>query len=367
MSAKPWPKTLEITVHLCLWAAVVCFPLLFWGHDHTISFYDLLRFMSMPMVLAVVFYINYCAWVKAYLLRRKTGLFIGLNLLLITLLLLGEHLWHDYISELMIEAGRIPANGKHGPSPWMFLFRNSSMLVLTCGLSVAIRMTSNWYQSEVKRQTLEREHTEMVLKNLKSQLHPHFLFNTLNNIYALIDLNTEKARTALLDLSQLLRYVLKESEHDTVPLSEEISFLQQYIRLMSLRIGSNITLSVDFPNTAKTNNTGRNPQIAPLLFVNLIENAFKHGTHTSSKAFIGISLKWDSVGGVLEFTCSNPILSTVPISKDDTGIGIANLRQRLDFLYPKRYVLELRDEGSVYIVYLAIHIHNKITNETTDK
>lgn len=367
MSAKPWPKTLEITVHLCLWAAVVCFPLLFWGHDHHISFYDLLRFMSMPMVLAVVFYINYCAWVKAYLLQRKLGVFLGLNLLLITMMIFGEHLWHEYISELMRSSGLIPPGGKHGPSPWMFWFRNGSMLILTCGLSVAIRMTSNWYRSEVKRQTLEREHTEMVLKNLKSQLHPHFLFNTLNNIYALIDLNTEKARTALLDLSQLLRYVLKESEHSTVPLSEEIAFLQQYIRLMSLRIGSNITLSVDFPNTTKNGNTGRNPQIAPLLFVNLIENAFKHGTNTTSKAFIGISLKWDAASGVLEFTCSNPILHHSAISKDDTGIGIANLRQRLDYLYPKRHILELRDEGSVYIVYLAIRIHDKITNETDDK
>lgn len=355
MSAKPWPKALEIAVHICLWAMVVCFPLFFWGRDHQISTIDVLRFIAMPVTAAIVFYLNYCAWVKTLLLQKKLGLFIGLNLLLIVAILFGEHLWHEWLINIQCATDGTP-HRHGGPGPWMFALRNSVMLILTCGLSVAIRMTANWYQSEVQRQKLEKEHTEMALKNLKSQLHPHFLFNTLNNIYALVAIDQEKAQTALLDLSKLLRYVLKESEHNTVPLSEEILFLQQYIRLMSLRTGPNVTLTVDFPDP-KALAAKQDPQIAPLLFINLIENAFKYGIPASAKAFINIFMKWDARDGVLEFTCSNPLFDNAPLSSGDTGIGIPNLRQRLEYLYPQRHVFELKQEGSVFMVYLAIRIN----------
>lgn len=352
MSSKPWPKILETTVHLCLWAVIICFPLFFWGRDHQIGLHDLLRFAAMPAACAIVFYTNYCVLVKTYLLQKKLGVFLGLNLALILLVLFGEHLWHEWLNELR-DINPTGVSRKHGPSPLMFAFRNSAMLLLTCGLSVAIRMTANWYQSEMRRQTLEKEHTEMALKNLKSQLHPHFLFNTLNNIYALVAIDQEKAQTALLDLSKLLRYVLKESERNTVPLSDEILFLQQYIRLMSLRIGPNVTLSVDLPDP-KALAAGQDPQIAPLLFINLVENAFKYGVPASAKATIKISMKWDATNGVLEFTCSNPVAETAPLSSGDTGIGIPNLRQRLEYLYPQRHVFELKKDGPVFFVYLQL-------------
>ncbi|MDE6308428.1 MAG: histidine kinase [Bacteroidales bacterium] len=313
----------------------------------------------MPVATAIVFYVNYCVWVKTLLLQKKLGIFLALNLLLIVLVLFGEHLWHEWLFEMQRTATGTPH--KHGgPSPWLFALRNSVILILTCGLSVAIRMTVNWYQSEMQRQTLEKEHTEMALKNLKSQLHPHFLFNTLNNIYALVAIDQEKAQTALLDLSKLLRYVLKESERNTVPLSDEILFLQQYIHLMSLRTGPNVTLTVDFPDP-KTLQAEQDPQIAPLLFINLIENAFKYGVPASAKAFINIFMKWDVQTGVLEFTCSNPICDTTPLSSDDTGIGLSNLRQRLEYLYPQRHVFELKNEGAVFMVYLAIRINAEKT------
>lgn len=349
MSAKTWPKALEVAVHLCLWTIVLCFPFFFWGRDHQLGLYDFLRFAAMPVAFAIVFYTNYCAWVKTYLLQKKLGIFLVLNILLIVLLLFGEYLWHEWLNEL--RRASLPAVADnpakhHGPSPWMFAFRNSAMLILTCGLSVAIRMTANWYQSEMRRQALEKEHTEMALKNLQSQLHPHFLFNTLNNIYALVAIDQEKAQTALLDLSKLLRYVLKESERDTVPLSDEILFLQQYIRLMSLRVGPNVTLSVDFPDPKRLA-AGQDPQIAPLLFINLVENAFKYGVPASAKATINLSMKWDAATGVLEFTCSNPVAETAPLSSGDTGIGIPNLRQRLEYLYPQRHILELKNNGPI--------------------
>lgn len=352
MSSKPWPKALEIAVHLCLWAIIICFPLFFWGRDHQIGLHDLLRFAAMPAACAIVFYTNYCAWVKTCLLQKKLGIFLALNLVLIVCVLFGEHLWHEWLNALRdMDAETVVR--KHGPSPWMFAIRNSTMLVLTCGLSVAIRMTANWYQSEMHRQTLEKEHTEMALKNLKSQLHPHFLFNTLNNIYALVAFDQEKAQTALLDLSKLLRYVLKESERNTVPLSGEILFLQQYIRLMSLRIGPNVTLSIDFPDPKRLA-AGQDPQIAPLLFINLVENAFKYGTPASAKSLIHLSMKWNAANGILEFTCSNPVFDTAPLSSGDTGIGLQNLRQRLEYLYPQRHVFTLKNDGSEFAVYLQL-------------
>ena len=131
---------------------------------------------------------------------------------------------------------------------------------------------------------------------------------------------------------------------------------------MSLRTGPNVTLTVDFPDP-KTLTAEKDPQIAPLLFINLIENAFKHGIPSSAKTFINIFMKWDAQTGILEFTCSNPICDTAPLSSEDTGIGISNLRQRLEYLYPQRHVFELKNEGAVFMVYLAIRTYaGKQTN-----
>lgn len=240
MKSKHWPIGIEIGVQLCLWFLIFSFPLLFWANDHTITLFDFLRFFSTPFCLAIVFYLNYFVLIKKYLLKEKLALFITLNLILICVLLLGIALWHELLSTMLNE--NRPIHAHKGPSPFFFLIRSGSLLVLTCGLSVAIRTTANWYKSQLERQSFEKEKAELVLRNLKNQLHPHFLFNTLNNIYALIKIDPDKAQYSVQNLSKLLRYVLKESELDSIRLSEEITFMLNYISLMSLRLGENVSV-----------------------------------------------------------------------------------------------------------------------------
>lgn len=133
------------------------------------------------------------------------------------------------------------------------------------------------------KQEIEKERTQAELQNLKSQLNPHFLFNTLNNIYALVALNPQQAQYALHSLSQLLRYVLYDNNQQMMPLSKELAFIRSYVELMSLRLSKQVQLEVNLPED------DRGYQVAPLLFIALIENAFKHGVSATEPSFIHIS------------------------------------------------------------------------------
>ena len=184
------------------------------------------------------------------------------------------------------------------------------------------------------------------MQQLRSQIDPHFLFNTLNNIYSLIQIDPAQAQEAVHDLSGMLRYVLYESQKDTVPLAKECEFLNEYVKLMGARLTSGVKLEVSLPSSLS------NRQIAPLLFIPLVENAFKHGISDTDESFIRIELKEDGeyVTCLVENSC---------FPKDDTdrsgsGIGITNLKRRLDLLYPGAYSFEYGRVQSVYRSLLRI-------------
>lgn len=135
----------------------------------------------------------------------------------------------------------------------------------------AIKMTGSWYQMESSRRELEKSRAEAELQNLKSQLNPHFLFNTLNNIYSLIAFSPERAQEAMHDLSRLLRYVLYDSSQPMVPLEKELDFIRNYVELMRIRLPEHVKLTTDI--SAATPET----QVAPLLFISLIEKLSSMG------------------------------------------------------------------------------------------
>lgn len=214
------------------------------------------------------------------------------------------------------------------------------------GIAVAVKMTTEWYNNEAQRKEIEKNQAEAELANLKNQVNPHFLFNTLNNIYSLIQIDPAQAQEAVHDLSGMLRYVLYESQKDTVPLAKECEFLNEYVKLMGARLTSGVKLEVSLPSSLS------NRQIAPLLFIPLVENAFKHGISDTDESFIRIELKEDGeyVTCLVENSC---------FPKDDTdrsgsGIGITNLKRRLDLLYPGAYSFEYGRVQSVYRSLLRI-------------
>ena len=203
---------------------------------------------------------------------------------------------------------------------------------------------------EVKRQLKEEQQkrTEAELEWLKNQLNPHFLFNTLNNISSLVQIDADKAQDAIAQLSDLLRYAMYESRHETVPIQGEVEFMRNYISLMELRCNDKTEVTTTF-------DVKQNMEIAPLLFISLIENAFKHGVSSSRPSKIGISLIQND--DQLVFTCDNTNYPKDDADRSGSGIGLENTRRRLELMYAGRYTWEQSLENDIYHVRISLPPH----------
>jgi len=200
----------------------------------------------------------------------------------------------------------------------------------------------------IKRQLKEEQQkrTEAELEWLKNQLNPHFLFNTLNNISSLVQIDADKAQDAIAQLSDLLRYAMYESRHEMVPIQGEVEFMRNYISLMELRCNDKTTVNYQLSIVNYQLN------IAPLLFISLIENAFKHGVSSSRPSKIDISLKQED--DQLVFTCDNTNYPKDDADRSGSGIGLENTRRRLELMYQGRYTWEQSLENDIYHVRITI-------------
>ena len=213
-------------------------------------------------------------------------------------------------------------------------------------------MSARWTQAEAARKEAERNRSEAELKNLRNQLNPHFLLNTLNNIYALIAFDTDKAQQAVQELSKLLRYVLYDNQQTYVPLGKETDFIRNYIELMRIRLSSNVqmTTQIDILPDSRT-------LIAPLIFISLIENAFKHGTSNDRPSFIRIDIH--ERGGELVCRIRNSCFPKTASDRSGSGIGLKNLSKRLEMIYPQRHTFEYGERGGTYTALLRIKLHER--------
>lgn len=272
-----------------------------------------------------------------------------MNILLILMVNMVLHFSHESLIEpheivIKVDSADIP------PPPRMrHIWTHFIMLNLVVGSSIAIRMNSRWHYAEKKLLEVKREKTEAELKNLKYQMNPHFLLNTLNNIYALIEFDSRKAQNAVQELAKLLRHVLYENHSAKIPLKRELEFIKNYIALMQIRLLPSVKVSVNL-------DAGEIPIfIEPLLFISLIENAFKHGVSPTEKSFISISIQGYPDGRVIcEIKNSNfPKNST---DKSGSGIGLAQLSSRLELTYPGNYewIKEISDDGHTYFSRITI-------------
>ena len=187
---------------------------------------------------------------------------------------------------------------------------------------------------DVRRQLEEekQKHTEAELAWLKNQINPHFLFNTLNNISSLTQIDPDQAQDSIAQLSDLLRYTMYETNKPLVPIQGEVDFMRNYIDLMKLRCNERAVVNTQFTID------NAQQEVAPLLFISLIENAFKHGLSSSRDSRIDISLTQEE--STLTFTCDNTNYPKDDADRSGSGIGIENTRRRLDLLYPRRYQWE---------------------------
>ena len=333
-------------IHIVGWGILICSPLFFTGRSGVNSVEDYVRGIIVPLSYMSIFYINYVWLIKRFLFRRQTGRFLCCNVLLILAVMGLVHLCMTYaIPDQMI--GPPHAHPRPLRDVIGFYLINVMIYSLVAGLSVAIRMTNGWYQVEANQRELERERAEAELSNLKSQLNPHFLFNTLNNIYSLIAFSPEKAQEAVHDLSRLLRYVLYESNQPLVPIEKDLDFLRNYIELMRIRLPRHVDLQTDIEAATP------GVMIAPLLFISLVENAFKHGVSNSQPSFIQITIR--QAGDAVSCSIRNSYFPKSAGDKSGSGIGLSNLEKRLSLLYPECYHLAYGKEGENYVAHLVIH------------
>ena len=331
-------------IHIVGWGILICSPLFFTGRSGVNSVEDYVRGIIVPLSFMSIFYINYIWLIKRFLFRRETRWFLLCNVLLILTMMGLVHLCMTYAipDEMMKHPHPRPLRDEIG-----FHAINVAIYSLVTGLSVAIRMTNGWYQVEANQRELERERAEAELSNLKSQLNPHFLFNTLNNIYSLIAFSPEKAQEAVHDLSRLLRYVLYESNQPLVPIEKDLDFLRNYIELMRIRLPRHVDLQTDIEAATP------GVMIAPLLFISLVENAFKHGVSNSQPSFIQITIR--QAGDTVSCSIRNSYFPKSAGDKSGSGIGLSNLEKRLSLLYPECYHFTYGKEGENYVAHLVIH------------
>lgn len=220
--------------------------------------------------------------------------------------------------------------------------------LLIAGFNTAIAVTNRWFTEEQARKEVEKEHMKSELAFLQNQISPHFFMNTLNNIHALIEADQKLAQNAVLKLSEMMRYLLYESGRGTTTLKREIEFLRSYVKLMQLRVDDSVKVSFELPEDYN------NVSLPPLLFISFIENAFKHGVSYREPSALSFKLLQERDN--LIFISENNITSfrNSDVMTKHGGIGLENIRKRLDLLYKGTQQLIIEDTGQKFKVTLII-------------
>lgn len=344
-------RIIEALINIIGWGIVFAFPFVMMTRSgFTITWMEYLRHGSIvPLSFLIVFYCNYCFLIPRYLFEGRIRQYLLLNILLIACVTAGVHFWQEYAFHTYAKADG--ESQRHiGPPKWIFIMRDFFSMILTVGLSAAIRLSGRWVQVEAARREAEKSRTEAELKNLRNQLNPHFLLNTLNNIYALIAFDTDKAQTAVQELSRLLRHVLYDNQQNFVTLGKEMDFIKNYIALMRIRLSSNVTVETRFDIRPDSPT-----EIAPLIFISLIENAFKHGISPTEPSHIRIYFSEN----VHEVRCeiTNSYHPKSEADKSGSGIGLEQVGKRLELTYPGRYEWKhgISEDGKEYKSVLTIN------------
>ena len=217
-------------------------------------------------------------------------------------------------------------------------------VVLLMGMNLGVKYYFKEEQDAEERQELDKKNLEQRLQYLRYQVNPHFFMNTLNNIHALVDIDPEKAKTTIVELSKMMRYILYEGSNRLIPVQREMQFLNNYVLLMRLRYPDKVAITFDAPSAVP------DLLLPPLLLIIFVENAFKHGISYCNDSFINISFRIE--GGRLVFKCRNS--KNMNRNCEKGGLGLVNVRKRLDLLFAQNYRLDITDGADVYEVTLSL-------------
>lgn len=320
-------------------------PTLDWG--------VLWHLVKMLLPFFLLFLINNCVLIPFYLLKNRFWQYFLLAGGAV--LLLWGYQWINFAGSM----AHMPPRGMMPPPHIRPLIPLPLVLDITCdilvvGCNLAVALMFRRFDDKLEKESLMKTNAENQLAYLKAQINPHFYMNMLNNIHGMIEIDPEKAQGMVIDMSNLMRYMIYDSSKPLIGLDNEVAFLRNYLRLMRQRYPENlVTITATFPDDSVM----KQVSIPPLLFLVFIENAFKHGISYREPSFVNVAIEVSD--RFVNFSCSNSNHGSKP--DKSTGIGLQNIGKRLALIYGDNASLQLHTTDNAFIVNLSIPIH-----ETTD-
>lgn len=316
-------------------------------YTFTESFFIVLALV--PMTYGLVYFV-----LPKFILRKKylLGLFVVIAFWfgggILNLYLMGKVF--PPLLALLLPSQYIPlAPRSEGASFFMAVVATNKGAFTIAFSALMLKFGQHWYHKEHKNLQLQKENTESQLRLLTAQVHPHFLFNTLNNIYSQTQIESPKGSKMIMGLSDILRHILYEGQKPMVRLKQELQLIIEYINLEKIRYGNKLEVNVLIPSTPS------NLYIAPLLLLPFVENCFKHGTsNVLENPWINLTIELKDTTLVMKLM--NGKVPTKEIEQKRSGIGINNVRKRLDLLYKGKYDLQIREEDVVFVVDLRVEL-----------
>lgn len=340
MKVKPF----TIAIHALVWVLLLIIPYV--STDQIFHLFDpasdtkyLLLSLALSSVLIIIFYFNYLFLIPKFLLAKKYWLYFSFLLLAITTVILFSGViffFPDLTPETLARAH--PAVEKIIP---VIIINTILVWFLSIVLSILWTIYNRLKQTETEKLSAQ-------IASLKSQINPHFLFNTLNNIYAIAIDTSPKAADMVDKLSEMMRYTMKDTQQDLVLLEDEINYINNFIELQKLRLDRSVKLEYDRPDDMPP------LHIAPMLLIPFIENAFKHGVNSEQKSHIRIEITTNKTAFQL-----NIVNNKVAVQRDiseKSGLGIENTKHRLNLIYPSRHLLVINNTEKEFSVSLHINL-----------
>ena len=360
-----YKKHIRILTHLLFWGIVLIFYTYFYGHtydDYHTTF--LFVCLLLPITIATTYFVNYYL-IPKYLLKKKYKLFV--------LYAIYAWIFSVYFELIVVFLAYVIFADlnitKMNPLTKDIFFLMVGLYFVVF-FAVAVKMLKNWYKIQKNNQELAKEMleaelklTEAELKVLKGQIHPHFLFNTLNNLYGLTLAKSDAAPRMVLLISSLLDYLLYQCNTPEVKLKNEIDHIFNYLELEKIRYGAHVEVKF------VTHGQVTDQKIAPMLLLPFVENSFKHGVrHAVNHGFIDIKLRVD--GNELYFTIKNSKIGfrKSPDDYSSQGIGLHNVKKRLELIYGEQHRLIIEDMDKTYqcALYIALHKRKDYMNTSRD-
>ncbi len=333
----------QLFMHLFVWATfygIMLYPIVLEGRSLPSGT------IARLFAATALFYLNYFFLVPKLLLKKDIYIYVlvSVTLLIIVGAIVQLSFPPDFPPRPIQDfRPRKPPVDKN----WLrLLFVPVMAIGIPYAISAVLRMYREWKKNEDLRKKVEKEKIQSELQFLKTQLNPHFLFNSLNAIYALSVKNSKETSEAIINLSEMMRYMLYEADKDMVPLTKELEYIKSYVQLQRLRLADseNVTLNISGED--------KNKAIPPLLFISFIENAFKYGTDYQGRTTVKINLIIDDDS--IHLSVMN-LIGIHNKEKNSFGVGLENVRNRLKLLYPNAHVLKVKNDGETYSVNLVLN------------